>query len=555
MITIGEKEFRNLEEQVEKNKTDILYILEEAGVLNEFGIKVVGQVDSSSSLPDASSYEGEYGDAYAVGTAPPYELYIFTRASGTHPEDFWFDIGQFPTPSTVPGPAGATGPTGPTGARGSKWTSSTNLPGEGAGTPGVAGDQYLYVGSDTSYNGNVYQYGTGGWSLQGNIRGPQGIQGIQGPVGPTGPKGDVGPQGGTGPAGQSFQIVGILSTSSQLPQPSTVPDNYAYLIGSTGNYDLYVQVVGENEWVNVGKVEGVVGPQGPVGPTGPTGATGPQGPGFNYVGAWVSGSNEYHPDDVVTYEGVAYVCYLTVTNSSVPPSQDPQHWEKFIEVPGGGEAVVLSGNTGTLTEEQYNKLYPYVGNYIVCNNEYYYFADDMSSAGYLVFTHIGYLSRSQIFMKFITIMMSTKHWSNAVQQIVDQPQIYVHNITVAAKVSLTEGDYNVYFSFMFTDTSDSDVSSGDLFDRLYQTQAFNRDDPIQYPCSGVACYQDGSEAIFNFYSMAIGTQSDPSVTLYGVAFDPTNSTYEQFQLYITQEQIDTPDMSVYDNYYPIQNQP
>ena len=46
MLTIGNEEFRNLEEQVEKNKSDILYMLEEEGTLNQFGIKVVGQATS-----------------------------------------------------------------------------------------------------------------------------------------------------------------------------------------------------------------------------------------------------------------------------------------------------------------------------------------------------------------------------------------------------------------------------------------------------------------------------------------------------------------------------
>ena len=42
MITIGDKQYRNLEEQVKKNMDDIQYILEEEGVLNELGINVVG---------------------------------------------------------------------------------------------------------------------------------------------------------------------------------------------------------------------------------------------------------------------------------------------------------------------------------------------------------------------------------------------------------------------------------------------------------------------------------------------------------------------------------
>ena len=54
MITIDGKEDRNLEEQVRKNQADILYMLEEEGALNQFGIKVVGQVDTVAS-------EGFYG--------------------------------------------------------------------------------------------------------------------------------------------------------------------------------------------------------------------------------------------------------------------------------------------------------------------------------------------------------------------------------------------------------------------------------------------------------------------------------------------------------------
>ena len=76
MITIDGVQYRNLEEQVKKNKDDIAYILEEEGVLNEFGIHVVGEVESSSDLPDPTTYEGEFGDAYAVGTSAPYTIYI-----------------------------------------------------------------------------------------------------------------------------------------------------------------------------------------------------------------------------------------------------------------------------------------------------------------------------------------------------------------------------------------------------------------------------------------------------------------------------------------------
>ena len=277
MITIGDKQFRNLEEQVRRNQDDIKYILEEEGVLNQFGIKVIGQVDTQGELPDASTYKGEYGDAYAVGTQPPYEMYIYTREFSGETGPQWFNIGQFPVPSTVPGPTGPQGPVGPTGTRGSIWYSGYGVP-----TPsgGLTWDKFL----NTS-NGDVYNYNGSTWQLALNIKGPQGIQGPQGEQGPQGPQGIQGPKGETGPAGPAFVIVATVPNENQLPDPSTIPDNQAYLVGTddTG-YDLYVQLQGSAEWLNVGKVEGVQGPQGPQGtqgpqgPQGPQGATGPQGP-------------------------------------------------------------------------------------------------------------------------------------------------------------------------------------------------------------------------------------------------------------------------------------
>ncbi|MBP5446240.1 MAG: hypothetical protein J6Y28_08730 [Acholeplasmatales bacterium] len=110
MITIDGKELRNLQEQVFKNQSDIAYILEEEGVLNEFGIRVTEQISDISELPTVDEYKEdhtgwEYGDCIAVGDEEPYELYILTRANGAHPDDYWFDLGVFP----LPGPTGEDG--------------------------------------------------------------------------------------------------------------------------------------------------------------------------------------------------------------------------------------------------------------------------------------------------------------------------------------------------------------------------------------------------------------------------------------------------------------
>ena len=270
MITIDNVQYRNLEEQVKKNMDDIQYILEEEGVLNEFGIKIVGQITSSSQLPDPDTYQGEYGDAYAVGTSAPYTIYIYTRANGSHPNDYWFNIGQFPAPSTVPGPMGPQGPTGPQGTRGSTWTNGTGNPTSTSGF--LTNDKYLNTSDGTVFNFNGSQ-----WQNVGSIRGPQGIQGQQGPVGPQGQQGIQGPKGDIGPAGPAFVIAGTVATEGQLPDPKLVSDNVAYLVGSNNDFDLYVQLHDTDTWQNVGKVEGVVGPTGPQGPQGQQGPVGPQG--------------------------------------------------------------------------------------------------------------------------------------------------------------------------------------------------------------------------------------------------------------------------------------
>lgn len=68
---------------------------------NLLGIKVIGHVDALP-IPDGTY---EYGDAYTVGTAAPYDMWIYTRADAFHSEAYWFNIGKFP----APGPQGPKG--------------------------------------------------------------------------------------------------------------------------------------------------------------------------------------------------------------------------------------------------------------------------------------------------------------------------------------------------------------------------------------------------------------------------------------------------------------
>ena len=254
MIKIGNIDYRNLEEQVQKNKEDIAKHYAVDRVLADFGIRVVGKVSKAEDLPDPTTYTGEFGDAYYVGNVEPFTFYIYTRAdyAGGFPDNYWLDIGTL----TIEGPIGPIGPVGPQGlqgVRGSRWFSGQSTP--TYSSDNITGDMYL----NTS-NGDVYRYDNT-YSKVGNIRGPQGLQGVVGPQGPQGIQGIQGPVGPQGPQGESIEFIGTLNNIDELPNPSTVQRNGAYLIINEDDaYDIYV-IVGNGtlEWVNVGSFGGSSG--------------------------------------------------------------------------------------------------------------------------------------------------------------------------------------------------------------------------------------------------------------------------------------------------------
>ena len=98
MLKFGNREFRNLQEQVLKNMCDIQDIEQGATVLAAFGIKVVGQVNQASDLPAPTTYKGNLGDAFLVGTEAPYDYYIYAKAYDGQEQPAFYNLGQFPKP-------------------------------------------------------------------------------------------------------------------------------------------------------------------------------------------------------------------------------------------------------------------------------------------------------------------------------------------------------------------------------------------------------------------------------------------------------------------------
>lgn len=180
MYQRNNKEYRNLEEQVLFNSNRIDSIIEGNIVLGELGIKVVGQEQSPYDLPNPATYGGEYGDAYLVGTNPPYDYYIFTRPFQGQNLPQWFNLGEFPVagPQGPTGSVGATGPEGPVGpgVKIINYTPTTIAP-----SVARPGDILIVLNTNLATNGNVYSvignegdtsYGV---LLRGSIDGPQGI--------------------------------------------------------------------------------------------------------------------------------------------------------------------------------------------------------------------------------------------------------------------------------------------------------------------------------------------------------------------------------------------
>ena len=231
MLKYGNKEFRNLEEQVRQNKDDIARHYAQDRVLADFGIKIVGQVDTANELPDPLTYEGNYGDAYAVGLAAPFTYYIWTRANNVSPIDYWFDFGDI----SIVGPQGPKGDTiiGPKGNPGNRWFVGSNPPTGGGYN---IGDMYL-----NPTTGEVRRYqqigSTYGWASVGNIKGATGAP---------------------GPRGENAGTIQIAAVRGKVPtvevlstlNPDDVPEGTAYLVGGHIPYDVYMPINGM--WENIG---------------------------------------------------------------------------------------------------------------------------------------------------------------------------------------------------------------------------------------------------------------------------------------------------------------
>ena len=205
MLNFGNKEFRNLQEQV-------LYLSNRSN----FGLNIKGEVETVPQLGDIPNTN--IGDVYLVGKAAPFNFYIKTA------DKTWTNLGKLE--SNVPGPQGLQGIQGIKGTDGSVIYTNNQ--------PESANNGDLYISNDSK----LYQYDNE-WKLVTSLRGSVGPVGPMGPQGEQGLQGKRGERGEKGDTGIGIRIGGNVGTEDLLPS-KPVGDTNAYLVGHGSPYELYV---------------------------------------------------------------------------------------------------------------------------------------------------------------------------------------------------------------------------------------------------------------------------------------------------------------------------
>lgn len=337
--------------------------------LAELNIKGNWDVATTYALNDFVNYDGK---AYVSMVAANVGLQPDTNPNAWM--QFAVEGAQGPQGIQGPvGPQGAQGPKGEQGVKGEKGDTGDTGP---QGVQGVQGP----IGPEGP-QGLKGEKGDPGAKGETGPQGPTGPQGNAGPVGPQGPKGEQGEQGIQGIRGLgTFRTNTSLTTSSTTVAYSSLaspPADGKLQIGdmildpnglifavltatSSGNIAIGYRwnIKGPKGDTGAKGETGATGAIGPVGPQGPKGETGAQGPqgiqgemgpqgptgptavaSINAKGTY-NGSTKYVHNDLVNYNGNAYVCIVASSTGVLPTNTT--NWQLFVSQGAKGD----KGDTG-----------------------------------------------------------------------------------------------------------------------------------------------------------------------------------------------------------------
>lgn len=269
------------------------------------GFKVLGYYGTKAALDAAQKATAAAGDAYGVGTAEPYDIYIFDGITGEFINNGPLQGAKGDTgpegPQGPKGDPGETGPQGPAGADGAPGKDGAKgadgLPGKD-GADGAPGKDGTNGRDGVTFTPSMSDDGDLSWTNDGgkanpqtvNLKGPKGDTGARGPAGTDGAKGDTGPEGPRGPQGEQGPQGKTGPQGETGPQGLTGPQGPAGADGAKGaTFTPAVSAAGDLSWTNDGGLanpatvnikgpKGDQGEKGKQGEKGETGATGPQGP-------------------------------------------------------------------------------------------------------------------------------------------------------------------------------------------------------------------------------------------------------------------------------------
>lgn len=332
--------------------------------LAELNIKGNWDVATTYALNDFVNYDGK---AYVSMVAANVGL-----QPDTNP-DAWmqFAVEGAQGPQGIQGPVGPQGTQGPKGEQGVKGEKGDTGDTGPQGVQGVQGP----IGPEGP-QGLKGKTGATGAKGDTGPQGPTGAQGDAGPVGPQGPKGEQGKQGIQGIRGLgTFRTSTSLTTSSSTVTYSSLaspPADGKLQIGdmildpnglifavltatSSGNIAIGYRwnIKGPKGDTGTKGETGATGATGPVGPQGPKGETGAQGPqgiqgnmgpqgptgptavaNINAKGTY-NGSTKYVRNDLVNYNGNAYVCIVASSTGVLPTNT--ANWQLFVSQGAKGD--------------------------------------------------------------------------------------------------------------------------------------------------------------------------------------------------------------------------
>lgn len=237
MFELKNTQYRNLEEQVQKNKEDIARHYNIDRVLADFGITVLGRVNTYEDI--ANLDEGEnWGYGYLVGPEDDpngYVVYVWTRPNADIGKDtaYWLNIGKI----SIVGPQGPAGRSITnisinanyqlvfTFSDGSTLTLAQPIRGP-QGSPGING-KTPSITATREANGVRVKTFNGDGTLTNSVFIPDGQRGM---TGATGPRGE----------NATLNIIGTFASLEQAPDPQTRELGDAFLLSNGGLTTLYV---------------------------------------------------------------------------------------------------------------------------------------------------------------------------------------------------------------------------------------------------------------------------------------------------------------------------